>query len=142
MIDKSLRRILPEGAYFTCLYARLSRAANRLVLVNAGHPSAILVSAADQSARILHQEGDLLGIFPDALFGVLEVPVQPGDRIFLYSDGLVEMQDSRETEMPRLAEQCRSTLALPLAEAVTAIVAAQCGGRDPKDDVVLLGVQV
>ena len=142
VIDKSLRRILPDGSYFTCLYARLNRASNRLVLVNAGHPSAILVPASGQPAQLLQQEGDLLGIFPDALFGVREVAVKPGDRVFIYSVGLVELRGTREEEMARLAEQCQSTRGVPLAEAVTAIVAAQCGGETPKDDIVLLGVQV
>ena len=142
VIDKSLRRILPDGAFFSCLYARLNRASNRLVLVNAGHPPAILVAAADQSVRLLHQEGDLLGVFADATFGILDVPVRPGDRFFLYSDGLVELSGTREDEIARLGEQCQKTLALPLAEAVAAIVTAQCGGVAPKDDIVLLGVQV
>jgi len=142
VIDKSLRRMLPEGAYFTCVYARLNRAANRLVLVNAGHPMGILVVRADQSVRLLQQDGDLLGIFPDAVFGVQEIPVKPGDRFFLYSDGLVEIKDTRDEEIPRLAGHCQSTLALPLADAVSAIVSAQCGGQVPKDDIVLLGVEV
>ena len=142
VIDRSLRRILPEGAYFTCLYARLNRASNRLVLVNCGHPSAILVSSADRSAKVLQQEGDLLGIFPDATFGVMDIPVRPGDRLFFYSDGLVEMQDTREDEMPRLAAHCRNTLDLPLSEALPVIVTAQRQSHTPKDDIVLLGVGV
>ena len=142
LIDKALRRILPEGAFFSCLYARLNRASKRLVLVNAGHPPAIRIAGADRSVQILRQEGDLLGIFPDAIFGVQEVPVRPGDRFFLYSDGLVELAGVQDDEIARLAEQCRNTMDLPLAEAVATIVTAQCSGVAPKDDIVLLGVQV
>ena len=84
----------------------------------------------------------MLGIFPDATFGVMDIPVRPGDRLFFYSDGLVEMQDTREDEMPRLAAHCRNTLDLPLPEALPAIVTAQCQSHTPKDDIVLLGVGV
>jgi sigma-B regulation protein RsbU (phosphoserine phosphatase) len=142
LINSSLRRVLPDGAYFTTIYARLNRTANKLTLVNAGHPSTILVSARAGETRVLPQEGDLLGIFPDACFGLLEVSVQPGDRLFLYSDGLVEMGDSRDDGTGRLEAACRSTADLPLAAAVSSIVETLCDGGEPQDDIVLLGVTV
>lgn len=142
MINNSLRRVLPEGAYFTAIYARLNRAFNKLILVNAGHPSAILVSAQARTVRVLQQEGDIIGIFPDAVLGLLEIPVRPGDRLFLYSDGLVEMHGSREDGIGRLSEACLAALDIPLEEAVTSIVKTICNGSEPEDDIVLLGVCV
>lgn len=142
MINGSLRRMLPDGAYFTAIYARLNRASNKLVLVNAGHPSAILVSADKRSARILLQEGDIIGIFPDTVFGLLEVPVRPGERLYLYSDGLVEMDGPRENGIARLADACQFFGALPLADAVTSIVNTLCSSGEPEDDIVLMGVDV
>jgi sigma-B regulation protein RsbU (phosphoserine phosphatase) len=142
LINSSLRRVLPDGAYFTTIYARLNRTTNKLTLVNAGHPSTILVSAQTREACLLPQEGDLIGIFPDAGFGVLEVSVLPGDRLFLYSDGLVERDGSRDDGTRRLEDACRSTADLPLETAVPSIVEILCGSNEPEDDVVLLGVVV
>jgi sigma-B regulation protein RsbU (phosphoserine phosphatase) len=142
MINTSLKRVLPESAYFTAIYARLNRAANKLALVNAGHPSAILVSARTHTASLLTQEGDLIGMFPDASFGLLEVSVKPGDRLFLYSDGLVEMGLSRDAGTHRLIDTCRIAGPLPLKEAVVFIVDKLCSGGKPEDDIVLMGVEV
>jgi sigma-B regulation protein RsbU (phosphoserine phosphatase) len=142
MINRSLRRVLPEGAYFTTIYARLNRVANKFTLVNAGHPSAILVSGQPRDAHVLSQEGDLLGIFPDASFGLLEISVRPGDRLFLYSDGLVEISGSRDEGTGRLTDACLSTAGLPLETAVPSIVETMCNNGEPEDDIVLLGVVV
>ncbi|HOC58999.1 MAG TPA: SpoIIE family protein phosphatase [Smithellaceae bacterium] len=141
-INDSLRRVLPEGAYFTALHARLERTAKRLTLVNAGHPPAILVGGCDGRARLLEQDGDILGIFADAAFGVLDIPVQPGDRLYLYTDGLVEMKSSREDGCARVLDACRRFAGLSLAESVSAIVEEMCDGCEPQDDIVLLGVEV
>ena len=141
-INDSLRRVLPESAYFTALYARLERTTKRLTLVNAGHPSAILLSAATGEAQFLEQAGDILGVFADASFGVMELPVRPGDRLYLYTDGLVEMQDNRTQGYPRLLAACQQTAQHPLAASVNNMVTAICGDHDPSDDIVLLGVEV
>jgi sigma-B regulation protein RsbU (phosphoserine phosphatase) len=134
--------VLPQGAYFTTIYARLNRSSNKLTLINAGHPSAILVDTNTAAANILHQEGDLIGIFPDAIFGVLEVPVQPGDRLFLYSDGLVEREGSRQKGTLRLTRSCQISGNLSLEAAVAAMMTSLCGRHEPEDDVVLMGVEV
>jgi phosphoserine phosphatase RsbU/P len=141
-IDHNLRRVLLEGAYFTAVYARLNRAAGRLTLVNAGHPGAILVSGRDRSATLFEQQGDVIGVFSDAVFGLLEVDVEPGDRLYLYSDGLVETVGSRELGTERLVAACRLAGAMPPDEAIPWIVDELCDGRSPEDDIVLLGVVV
>lgn len=142
MINDSLRPILPEMNYFTAIYARLNRTSGKLSLVNAGHPPAILASARTRQTVILEQEGDVIGIFPDPVFGLLEVPVQPGDRLFLYSDGLIEGVGSRDQGLVRMKEACRREADHPLEHAVGSIVSKLCSGPDPGDDIVLLGVEV
>lgn len=142
MINRSLCRILPEGIYFSVIYARLNRTSHKLTLVNAGHPSAIQMSKGKPHANILVQEGDLIGIFSDTVFGILEIPVQPGDRLFLYSDGLVETGCSREEGTRRLQTVCQSTADQPLVDAVPSIADSLCTGARPEDDIVLMGVCV
>jgi sigma-B regulation protein RsbU (phosphoserine phosphatase) len=141
-INDSLRRVLPDGAYFTVLYARLERGAKRLTLVYAGHPPAILVSGRGGEGRLLEQDGDLLGIFADAAFGVMTVPVQAGDRLYLYTDGLIEMHGSREDGCERALAACRQAAGLPLQDAVMTVVDTICGGLEPQDDIILLGMDV
>ncbi len=142
MINNALRRVLPEAAYFTAIYARLNRSVNRLMLVNAGHPAAILVSNRERESSICHQEGDILGVFPDPVFGVMEVPVKPGDRLFLYTDGLVEKSGKRQDGMQQLMAACRATIDVPMADALPIIVRDLYGTDDAEDDIILLGIEV
>jgi sigma-B regulation protein RsbU (phosphoserine phosphatase) len=142
MINTTLRRILPEGTYFTAIYARLNRASGKLTLVNAGHPPAIHVSAKTRETEVLHQSGDVIGSFNDAVFGVLERNVQPGDRLFLYSDGLIELTGSRKHGIHLLREHCRTAARLPLQEAVAYIVEQMCSCASPEDDIVLMGTEI
>jgi len=142
MINSSLRRVLPEGAFFTAMYARLNRDNHKLILVNAGNPSAILISARTREAAVLHQEGDLIGIFHDAVFGVMETSLKPGDRLYLYSDGLVEINGIRDTGVHDLAEACRRVAERTLDEAVPSIVSSLCNRIEPDDDIVLMGIEV
>jgi sigma-B regulation protein RsbU (phosphoserine phosphatase) len=90
----------------------------------------------------MEQDGDIIGVFADAAFGVMTVPVQKGDRLYLYTDGLVEMQGSREEGCDRLLAACCQVASMPLQEGVTAVVETICDGCEPQDDIVLLGVEV
>lgn len=142
MVNRSLRRVLPEGSYFTAVYARLNRATNRVQLASAGHPAAVILTPSTGEIRVVQQEGDIVGMFSDAVFDQREVAVQPGDRLFLYTDGLIEMDATRDQGLAALCRACRATASSPLDAAVPAMVGKVGVGKDMTDDIVLLGVEV
>jgi sigma-B regulation protein RsbU (phosphoserine phosphatase) len=112
-----------------------------LCLVNAGHPPAIVVHGNRNEAVIVRQEGDVVGAFSDAVFGTAELTLQPGDRIFLYTDGLIETGSSHEEGIQRLAGACMSRRALPLRDLVPAVVDDVMAGLSPADDTLFVGVE-
>jgi sigma-B regulation protein RsbU (phosphoserine phosphatase) len=140
-INSSLCRFLPPGAFFTLIYARLNHRTGHLSLVNAGHPPAIVVPVNDAQPTLLRQEGDVIGMFADAVFGVIELTLNPGDRLFLYTDGLIENGFSYEEGLQRLTKAClaRRTLALP--DLVPAVVEDVMANLIPADDLLLMGVE-
>jgi sigma-B regulation protein RsbU (phosphoserine phosphatase) len=140
-INGSLCRILPPGAFFTLLYARLNHRTGLLTVVNAGHPPAIVVHLDRPEPLILRQEGDVVGAFADAQFGVTDLNLQAGDRMFLYTDGLVETAGSYEEGIQRLAGACNSRRATPLHDVVPAVVDMVMAGLCPTDDTLLVGVE-
>lgn len=140
-INSSLCRFLPGGSFFTLLYARLNHQTGRLSLVSAGHPPAIIVPLGGSEAVVVPQEGDVLGAFPDAVFGTTELTVQPGDRIFFYTDGLIEAGGSQEEGIPRLASACFSRRALPLQQLVTTVVGDMMANLCPIDDTLCMAVE-
>jgi sigma-B regulation protein RsbU (phosphoserine phosphatase) len=141
-INASLCRFLPSGAFFTLIYIRLNHHTGQLSMINAGHPPAIIVRA-DRTAPVLvlQAEGDVVGAFPDAIFGTMEFTLNPGDRIYLCSDGVIEADGINERGIARLADACSSRSTLPLHLAVPAIIEEMVGSAPTQDDTLLMGVE-
>lgn len=140
-INSSLRHILPRGAFFTLIYARVNRQTGRASLVNAGHPPVIVCRPAADEPLILRQEGDVVGAFDDAVFGVAELTLETGDRIFLYTDGLIENGGPYEEGLQNLARACQRRQKLPLQDAIPAVVDDVMVGQSPADDTLLMGIE-
>jgi sigma-B regulation protein RsbU (phosphoserine phosphatase) len=140
-INSSLCRFLPTNAFFTLVYARLNHLTGRLSVINAGHPPAIVVRANGTGAEILRQEGDVVGAFADAVFGVAELNLKKGDRILFYTDGLIETGGSYEDGLQHLVEACVARCFLPLRELVVGVVDGIMEDLAPADDTLLVGVE-
>ena len=79
-----------HGMYFTGWYGVLHRPSAKLTFSGAGHPPAIH-AAADGSLRDLESEGAPVGIIPDFEYTNVTTSLSKGDRVYLYSDGIVEI---------------------------------------------------
>lgn len=139
-INEVLRGITLPEKFLTAAYAVLDRPAGRLDVALAGHPAPVLLPAGGEP-RVLEGEGDILGVFPEIELGELQLDVAPGDRLVLFTDGLVEARGPRmdgENLLRMLADGAR----LPLQEAADGIVADIYGYSVPEDDVLVLTVEV
>lgn len=141
-INNTLIRILPEGVFFTAIYARLNRNIGKLILANAGNPPALIMSGPEHAVEVFRQEADVIGAFPDAEFSIQEISVKPGDRFFLFTDGLVETRGSIEKGLQILIERCIAHSSQPLETAVHSIARDIANGTEPADDIVLMGVEI
>jgi sigma-B regulation protein RsbU (phosphoserine phosphatase) len=103
-----------EGAearrrYVTAIFLRLDPTSSEMELVNAGHNPAFLVSSSDNSVRLIEASGTPLGMLPGARYSIERVPIEPGARILLYTDGLTEIfQGEEEFGQERLMESFRN----------------------------------
>jgi len=141
-MNRALLRILPQGVFFSIIYARLNRQTGRLSLINGGHPPAIIVPGNGKEAAFVHQEGDVAGAFADVNFDAKELTVRPGDRFLLYSDGLIESGGNREEGLRRLAAACTSWRGECLENMIQSVVREVTAGLRLQDDIVLMGVEV
>jgi len=83
-----------DGAYVTAVYAVINTDRQTVIVANAGHPPALLHKRG-KTSLVKHDDGVMLGFFPDAKYTNTEVaPFCPGDRLLLYSDGVPEARDS------------------------------------------------
>lgn len=142
-VNSVLRTVLPDGHFATLVYARVNRTLCRATLVSAGHPP-VIHAPAHGPALPIEQVGDVLGVFDGALFEQRDVAVAAGDRLFLFSDGLMQpapgvTQDQQVRTVCALCEGQRQHL---LRDAVPAVANAVFRGTAPRDDVVLLGVEI
>lgn len=141
-INTSLCRFLPSGAFFTMIYARLDHATGNLSLVSAGHPPAMIVHREQNEAEVIGLDGDVLGAYSDAVFGRVELRLKPGDRLFLYTDGLIDCRSSYREGLQRLADACSLRKDFPLSQLVTAVVDDVAASISCPDDVLLLGIEL
>ncbi|MGD0820449.1 MAG: fused response regulator/phosphatase [Desulfomonilia bacterium] len=146
MVNNVLASAFPEEIYVTLAYARLNRQRRSMTIINAGHPPGILINAAGEMT-LLPWAGDVLGAFELITLTAHEVPVVKGDRILMYTDGLIEIEGSepisRQQGMERLIALCNKTRMLSLKDMVATITEEIIGQNgSPPDDILLLGVEV
>ncbi len=131
------------GQFLTIFYAQLDAPAGALTYVSAGHPAAIVVSP-DGTARALDQSGLPIGI--GASYEDQRVPLGPGDRAYVFSDGVLEAMDP-QLELfgrDRLLAVLRRGLAGSLADSLAALkdeLRAWTADAPPRDDVSVLAVE-
>ena len=143
-IDTVMRQMLGQEQYLTACYAQLNRRTGRLTVVSAGHPPLILIDAEGR-AQTLEMDSDPLGMFSALVLQRKDVRVSPGERFFLYTDGLIEctLGGRRRDGIGRLAHSCISHRGYALNEAVSSIACdIQSGTESINDDLLLLGVEV
>ena len=91
--------------YVTAIFLRLHPSAAEMELVNAGHNPAFLVTGGDIPVRLIEASGTPLGMLPGSSYSVERVPIEPGARILLYTDGLTEIfRGEEEFGQQRLME--------------------------------------
>jgi phosphoserine phosphatase RsbU/P len=132
--------------YFTMVYGVVDAERHALRFVCAGHPAPIHQPRGG-APRVLEASGFPVGIFPQATYEEREIVLGPGDRVFLYSDGIVEAENPEGREFGRHAmlEALEDSGAQPLQSAIASVLAASerhAGDSDRKDDVTLLGLEI
>ena len=88
-LNRILCDLTPVGKFISFFYGVLDSFANRLTYCNAGHNPPLLIRA-DGTSTELRAEGAVLGQFPSWLYQQSELQMSGGDRLLLFTDGLVE----------------------------------------------------
>ncbi len=112
-----------------------------------GHPNPVMYSASTGEVKLLKCRGTILGKFDFAEYYDETVPVQKGDRIFLYTDGLPETRNGHNqifgfAEIPSLIRRAHRDDLAETLEAVLAELNAFRGHVNLDDDVVIIGIEV
>jgi phosphoserine phosphatase RsbU/P len=82
--------------FVTAAYLFVDMEKNSMSYSAAGHPPLLLWHRSTGSASEVTENGLILGHFPKATYSVLRMPVEKGDRVVLYTDGILEAKDPSE----------------------------------------------
>jgi sigma-B regulation protein RsbU (phosphoserine phosphatase) len=88
-LNRILCDVTPVGKFISFFYAVLDSANHRLTYCNCGHNPPLLVRA-DGSTTELEAAGAVLGQFPQWSYEQSELQMQAGDKLLIFTDGLVE----------------------------------------------------
>ena len=125
--------------YFTMVFAVIDRTLGRISLVQAGHPHPMLVRPTGQVLR-LGDGGLPIGLVPGAGYEACEIPIGPGDRLVLVSDGFTEcpLPDGADFGEDGLIRSLTASAHLNGADLLEALVwdlTQQAGDESFPDDV-------
>jgi sigma-B regulation protein RsbU (phosphoserine phosphatase) len=146
-LDAVIARLGRGELLMTAFVVEIDPARRLLSYCSAGHNPQLLLRGGPGAAELapLFERGVRLGDGGGAAehFTVKTRPYAPGDRLILYTDGLVDRADAAGSEygMRRLQRGLRARAAAgpeELFEAILADVGAHAGGEPAQDDVTLV----
>ncbi|MEV6638869.1 SpoIIE family protein phosphatase [Amycolatopsis sp. NPDC051371] len=136
-----------DPRYCTVIHGRIRPHGDSatVTLAGGGHPPALLIRADGTATFLPIPGGQLVGALPGARFTAVDVRLEPGDTVLLYTDGLTEARTHGRTRYSE--EQLRadltgsaSTTAPTVIEAVTDLLAGF--GDGVEDDTALLAFSI
>ncbi|HOJ62445.1 MAG TPA: SpoIIE family protein phosphatase [bacterium] len=149
-VIRMLNRRFPgdKTKFCTLLYATLDTESADVTWIRAGHVPPLLVKKDGSRAEYYKDPGCICIsnlVNEDNSLPTRQLTLEPGDRLVLFSDGIVEaMRDDQEFGYERFAEIMRANASVPLDDALHAVFnqAAEWAGGGPfGDDVTLLALE-
>jgi serine phosphatase RsbU (regulator of sigma subunit) len=136
--------------FATAFYLVADFKRSRMWYANAGHPNPLVLHRGRDELEQMSSNGDTgpaLGLFDDVEYRTFECPMEAGDFIMLFTDGLFEVEapDHELYSRERLSAAIRQRAKLQSAELFAELFAEirQFSNRKEfSDDVCLLGMEV
>ncbi len=153
-INRSLHTILRrtrEPFLATAFYAVADISVGEVRFANAGHPSPFRVrrdiGIVEPLKTYDRRHGPALGLFDKSIYPTCRCPVNPRDLILLFTDGIYEVDNSRQEEygQERLLAAVRQRSGLPAEQLFDELLRdVQKFSNRPEfeDDVCLVGMEI
>ena len=116
--------------YFTIWYGVYHKKTRELNYSGAGHPPALLISGppdAPTRCQQLESQGPINGVIEDLTYDAVTVSVEPGARLYLYSDGVSELHKPDESMWT--FQEFLKAMAAPLAVGESALERIRTTGQ-------------
>lgn len=129
--------------YFTMIYGNLDLRSGQVNLTLAGHPQPIWLNRASRQTELVGGSGFPVGMLPEIGYETTTFELAPGDRLFLYSDGVTECDNVAgepfsELRLRRLLEETADLPVSVVTERIGQALRAWKGDDNHRDDITLL----
>jgi sigma-B regulation protein RsbU (phosphoserine phosphatase) len=84
--------------FVTAAYVFVDLERKSMSYAGAGHPPLLFWRSSTATASEVLENGLLLGMFPHATYSLVEIALAPGDKVVLYTDGILETRSPSEQE--------------------------------------------
>ena len=144
-LNRALLHDQDQDRFVTLFYGVLAVPTGQFTFVNAGHPRALLLDDATESALV--STGPPLRLFADAAWEERTVTLGAGARLVIYSDGVTEAQNDSDRffdveGVRAVMTEHRSCTAAELAKHIChAAERFERGNPDPGDDKTVVVVR-
>jgi len=136
--------------YVTAAYLFVDLEKDIVSYSGAGHPPVLLWRKREGRAREFQENGLFLGLFPEATYSSVQLPLEAGDRLFLYTDGILEFKSPAEEHFGggRLRQFIEANHGLGAGHLVEALISqlwgwsGQAPGLAQLDDITLLAIDI
>ena len=144
MVNKVLCGVFDDERYITAVSLIINRHTNQIQWSVAGHPPPLLLRR-NHPPVFLEGEGFVMGVFTDVAYAQQTMKLEKGDKIVLFSDGLLERDESAlwTSFMKDVLKNSVSLAKLPYKELPLALYdAMEQACCTPHDDVTILVTEV
>ena len=137
---------LSQATFATALYGHVNTKTLELTFARGGHPNPVHVTR-DGEMKSLEAGGSLLGIFPEEQFEQATVQLEPGDRFFIYSDGVeLAFTDEATLDSQRWLGELRDRRMLPtdqiLSQFADYLDREDGNANKKRDDLTIIALEV
>jgi serine phosphatase RsbU (regulator of sigma subunit) len=145
-VNQALVRENVGGLFATCFYGVLNIRTGELCYCSAGHNPPYLLRASGAVELISETGGVPLGLFGNMAYTGSCAQLEPGDALFLYTDGVPEADNPALEQFTdeRLAASLRHSISLGCREMIdrlTRELLAFTAGAPQSDDITMLSIR-
>jgi sigma-B regulation protein RsbU (phosphoserine phosphatase) len=145
-MNRALCANLQDG-FVTAFYCIYEPGTQTLRHASGGHPPLLVHRRAASEILELEPQATFLGVFDDVEFNSESITLQAGDRVLLYTDGILEGQNTAEEQFgdERFYDIIRSHSESdlePLLDDVLSTFHSFQEKTDPDDDITLVGLDI
>lgn len=143
--EQLVEQNLSQATFATAFYGMINVETLEVQYARAGHPEPILMRK-DGTLETLAADGGLLGIFEGEVYEARSVQMQPGDRLFVYTDGIeVAFCGEGAVDTEKWKDELYKFTSLSTDELLSEFanrLDSEVGSLTPKDDLTMIILEV